>query len=48
MRWTKCGFASKSIASGMGVTETLRKWNEIVKKKEEMLVNSMNIVIFAW
>ncbi|XP_008220574.1 PREDICTED: copper-transporting ATPase PAA2, chloroplastic [Prunus mume] len=47
-RLTECGFASKRRASGMGVTESVRKWKEMVKKKEEMLVKSRNRVIFAW
>ncbi|CAL8996018.1 unnamed protein product [Prunus brigantina] len=47
-RLTDCGFASKRRASGMGVTESVRKWKEMMKKKEEMLVKSRNRVIFAW
>lgn len=47
-RLTECGFASKRRASGMGVTESVRKWKETMKKKEEMLVKSRNRVIFAW
>jgi Cu2+-exporting ATPase len=47
-RLTECGFASKRRASGMGVSESVRKWKEMVKKKEELLVKSRNRVILAW
>ncbi|KAM0968054.1 hypothetical protein ACFX13_016784 [Malus domestica] len=47
-RLTECGFASKRRASGMGVAESVRKWKETVRKKEEMLVKSRNRVILAW
>ncbi|XP_009362794.2 copper-transporting ATPase PAA2, chloroplastic [Pyrus x bretschneideri] len=47
-RLTECGFASKRRASGMGVSESVRKWKETVNKKEEMLVKSRNRVILAW
>ncbi|XP_062021895.1 copper-transporting ATPase PAA2, chloroplastic [Rosa rugosa] len=47
-RLTECGFAARRRASGMGVTESVRKWKEMVKKKEEMLVKSSNRVILAW
>lgn len=45
---TECGFEAKRRASGMGVAESVRKWKEMVKKKEEMLVTSRNRVILAW
>ncbi|KAL6208089.1 hypothetical protein ACLB2K_019041 [Fragaria x ananassa] len=45
---TEYGFVAKRRASGMGVAESVRKWKEMVKKKEEMLVTSRNRVILAW
>ncbi|KAG2328052.1 hypothetical protein Bca52824_010780 [Brassica carinata] len=32
----------------MGVAEDVKKWTEMVRKKEELLVKSWNRVAFAW
>ncbi|KAL5559543.1 hypothetical protein UlMin_035754 [Ulmus minor] len=45
---TECGFSSKRRVSDMGVAENVKKWKEMLKKKEEMLVSSRNRVAFAW
>lgn len=47
-RLTECGFSSKRRVSEQGVTENVRKWKEMLKKKEELLVRSRNRVAFAW
>lgn len=47
-RLTECGFPSKRRVSGLGVEEKVRKWKEGVAKKEAMLVESRNRVVFAW
>ncbi|KAM6541917.1 hypothetical protein CsatB_006364 [Cannabis sativa] len=47
-RLTECGFSSKRRESGRGVAENVRKWKEMLKKKDEMLVRSRNRVAFAW
>lgn len=47
-RLTECGFPTKRRVSGMGVTENVKKWKEMAKKKEELLANSRNRVVFAW
>lgn len=45
---TECGFAAKRRGSGLGVSEKVKQWKEMVKKKEELLVKSRNRVAFAW
>jgi len=47
-RLTECGFPTKRRESGLGVAENVRKWKELVKKKEELLAKSRNRVAFAW
>ncbi|KAJ8751049.1 hypothetical protein K2173_016230 [Erythroxylum novogranatense] len=47
-RVSDCGFEAKRRVSGMGVAENVKKWREMVKKKEELLVKSRNRVAFAW
>ncbi|CAL1390054.1 unnamed protein product [Linum trigynum] len=47
-RLTDCGFESKRRVSGMGVAGNVKKWREMVERKEQMLVNSRNRVLFAW
>ncbi|PKI70052.1 hypothetical protein CRG98_009515 [Punica granatum] len=47
-RLTECGFPSKRRASGNGVAENVKKWKEMAKKKDELLVRSRNRVAFAW
>lgn len=47
-RLTECGFPSKRRASGLAVQEKVRKWKEMLAKKEEMLLESRNRVAFAW
>ncbi|GLT75987.1 hypothetical protein SLA2020_476740 [Shorea laevis] len=47
-RVTECGFSAKRRVSGLGVGENVRKWKEMLKKKEELLVKSRNRVAFAW
>ncbi|WCJ29308.1 hypothetical protein M5689_010952 [Euphorbia peplus] len=47
-RLSDCGFDSKRRVSGMGVTENVNKWRDMVVKKEELLVKSRNRVAFAW
>lgn len=48
MKLTECGFPTKRRVSGLGVTENVRKWKEMVEKKEAMLVKSRNRVFLAW
>lgn len=45
---TECGFPAKRRVSGLGVEEKVKKWKESVAKKEALLVESRNRVIFAW
>ncbi|XP_010535751.1 PREDICTED: copper-transporting ATPase PAA2, chloroplastic [Tarenaya hassleriana] len=45
---TDCGFEAKRRVSGLGVAENVKKWKEMVSKKEELLVKSRNRVAFAW
>jgi Cu2+-exporting ATPase len=47
-RLTECGFPAKKRVSGLGVDEKVRKWKETVAKKEALLVDSRNRVVFAW
>ncbi|XP_022754708.1 copper-transporting ATPase PAA2, chloroplastic isoform X2 [Durio zibethinus] len=47
-RVTECGFMAKRRVSGLGIGENVRKWKEMSKKKEELLVKSRNRVSFAW
>ncbi|MBA0694001.1 hypothetical protein Goari_004336, partial [Gossypium aridum] len=39
---------AKRRVSGIGIAENMRKWKEMLKKKEELLVKSRNRVAFAW
>ncbi|RZC05974.1 Copper-transporting ATPase PAA2, chloroplastic isoform C [Glycine soja] len=48
LRLSDCGFPTKRRASSSGVTENVRKWKELVKKKEELVVKSRSRVAFAW
>ncbi|KAE8658035.1 Copper-transporting ATPase PAA2 [Hibiscus syriacus] len=47
-RVSDCGFAAKRRVSGLGMGENVRKWKEMLKKKDELLVKSRNRVAFAW
>ncbi|XP_016465641.1 copper-transporting ATPase PAA2, chloroplastic [Nicotiana tabacum] len=47
-RLTGCGFPTKKRSSGLGVDEKVKKWKEMVEKKEALLVESRNRVFFAW
>lgn len=47
-RVSECGFMAKRRVSGLGIGENVRKWKEMLKKKEELLVKSRNRVAFAW
>lgn len=47
-RLSECGFEAKKRVSGSGVTENVKKWKDMVKKKEELIVKSRNRVVFAW
>ncbi|XP_031277328.1 copper-transporting ATPase PAA2, chloroplastic isoform X2 [Pistacia vera] len=47
-RLTECGFEAKRRVSGLGVAENVKKWKEMVTKKEELLVKSRNRLAFAW
>ncbi|XP_025012597.1 copper-transporting ATPase PAA2, chloroplastic isoform X2 [Ricinus communis] len=47
-RLTDCGFETKKRELGIGVAENVKKWREMVKKKEELIVRSRNRVVFAW
>ncbi|XP_050268118.1 copper-transporting ATPase PAA2, chloroplastic [Quercus robur] len=48
VKLTECGFPTKRRVSGMGVTENVKKWKDMAKKKEELLAKSRNRVFFAW
>lgn len=48
MKLTECGFPTKRRVSGLGVTENVRKWKEMVENKEALLVKSRNRVFLAW
>ncbi|PPD98905.1 hypothetical protein GOBAR_DD04067 [Gossypium barbadense] len=37
-RVSECGFMAKRRVSGIGIAENMRKWKEMLKKKEELLV----------
>ncbi|KAL8222949.1 hypothetical protein R6Q57_020348 [Mikania cordata] len=43
-----CGFPSKRRASGLGIEEKVRKWEETVARKEALMIESRNRVVFAW
>ncbi|KAL3497417.1 hypothetical protein ACH5RR_040149 [Cinchona calisaya] len=45
---TECGFPTKMRESGLGIEEKVKKWKEMVAKKEALLVESRNRVAFAW
>ncbi|XP_071737071.1 copper-transporting ATPase PAA2, chloroplastic-like [Rutidosis leptorrhynchoides] len=45
---TECGFPSKKRASGLGIEEKVRKWKETVARKEALMIESRNRVVFAW
>ncbi|KAJ6372964.1 hypothetical protein OIU76_027322 [Salix suchowensis] len=47
-RLSECGFEAKKRVSGSGVAENVKKWKDMVKKKEELIVKSRNRVFFAW
>ncbi|XP_019188920.1 PREDICTED: copper-transporting ATPase PAA2, chloroplastic [Ipomoea nil] len=47
-RLTDCGFPTKRRASGLGIEDKVKKWKEMVAKKEGLLVESRNRVAFAW
>lgn len=47
-RLTECGFAAKRRVSGLGIEEKVKKWKESVAKKETMMLESRNRVVFAW
>ncbi|KAL3744570.1 hypothetical protein ACJRO7_013787 [Eucalyptus globulus] len=47
-RLTECGFPSKRRSSKIGVAENVKKWEDMAKKKEELLTKSRNRVAFAW
>lgn len=47
-RLTECGFPAKRRSSKIGVAENVKKWNDMAKKKEELLTKSRNRVAFAW
>ncbi|OMO86479.1 Cation-transporting P-type ATPase [Corchorus olitorius] len=47
-RVTECGFTAKRRVSGLGIGENVKKWKDMLKKKEELLVKSRNRVAFAW
>ncbi|XP_024445979.1 copper-transporting ATPase PAA2, chloroplastic isoform X2 [Populus trichocarpa] len=47
-RLSECGFEAKKRVSGNGVAENVKKWKDMVKKKEELIVKSRNRVVFAW
>ncbi|KAI8569085.1 hypothetical protein RHMOL_Rhmol02G0251200 [Rhododendron molle] len=47
-RLTECGFPTETRVSGAGMEEKVRKWKEMVGKKEELLAESRNRVVFAW
>ncbi|KAL4564464.1 hypothetical protein LXL04_028528 [Taraxacum kok-saghyz] len=45
---TECGFPSKKRASGLGIEEKVRKWKATVARKEALMIESRNRVVFAW
>lgn len=47
-RLMECGFEAKRRVSGTGVAENVKKWKEVAKKREDLLVKSRNRVAFAW
>ncbi|XP_022732062.1 copper-transporting ATPase PAA2, chloroplastic-like [Durio zibethinus] len=47
-RVSECGFMAKRRVSGLGIRENVRKWKEMLKKKDELMVKSRNRVAFAW
>ncbi|RDX77205.1 Copper-transporting ATPase PAA2, chloroplastic, partial [Mucuna pruriens] len=47
-RLSDCGFPTTRRSSGSGVAENVRKWKELVKKKEELVAKNRNRVVFAW
>ncbi|KAI6682134.1 hypothetical protein NL676_036015 [Syzygium grande] len=47
-RLTECGFPAKRRSSRIGVAENVKKWEDMAKKKEELLAKSRNRVAFAW
>ncbi|KAJ9550741.1 hypothetical protein OSB04_014786 [Centaurea solstitialis] len=47
-RLTECGFPSKRRAAGLGIEEKVRKWKETVARKEALMIESRNRVVFAW
>ncbi|KAF8032600.1 hypothetical protein BT93_D1499 [Corymbia citriodora subsp. variegata] len=47
-RLTECGFPSKRRSSKVGVAEDVKKWEDMARKKEELLTKSRNRVAFAW
>jgi Cu2+-exporting ATPase len=47
-RLSECGFEAKKRVSGNGVAENVKKWKDMVKKKEELIAKSRNRVVFAW
>ncbi|WOL11582.1 copper-transporting ATPase PAA2, chloroplastic [Canna indica] len=47
-RLTQCGFPSKRRRSGLGVQENVKKWREMAERKEKLLAQSRNRVVFAW
>lgn len=47
-RLTECGFEARRRVAGSGVGERVKKWKESVKKREELLQQSRNRVVFAW
>lgn len=47
-RVTECWFSAKRRVSGLGVGENVRKWKEMLQKKEQLLVKSRNRAAFAW
>lgn len=47
-RLTECGFPTRMRESGMGMEEKVKKWKEMVAKKEALMVESRNRVAFAW
>nr|XP_027084568.1 copper-transporting ATPase PAA2, chloroplastic-like [Coffea arabica] len=45
---TQCGFPTKMRESGLGIQEKVKKWREMVARKEALLLESRNRVAFAW
>ncbi|XP_047315974.1 copper-transporting ATPase PAA2, chloroplastic isoform X2 [Impatiens glandulifera] len=48
LRVTEFGFPAKRRISGKGVQEKVRKWKEMVARKEGLLAENRNRVTFAW